>query len=247
MKIKYFTRTMKNCRLITALALFICIVNLPAVAQKTMKKVVITGRIVDADQKPLSGVIILIDNKKTDCVTDKDGLYRIKVSSQAKSITAISVRNGMKESSINGNDIINFILGPSAAWQQPDMKPVKDDAVNVGYGSSKKKVITTNATKIDAENPKFASHTNIYDMIRSEIPGVRGTGTTLYLVEPSSLMNSNEPLIIVDGATVSNLDNIAPSMVKSIDILKGAAASIYGTRGSNGVILITLKRGEKKK
>jgi TonB-dependent SusC/RagA subfamily outer membrane receptor len=154
----------------------------------------------------------------------------------------------MKESSIDGNDIINFILGPSAAWQQPETKPAKDDAVNIGYGNIKKNELTINATKIDAQNHKFASYTNIYDMIRSEIPGVRIDGNgTIYLMEPSSLINSNEPLIIVDGATVSNLDNIEPSMVKSIDILKGAAASIYGTRGSNGVILITLKRGERKK
>lgn len=222
-------------------------INLPSAAQKPGKKIVITGKIVDADQHPLSGVMILIDNKKTDCVTDKDGLYKLKVSPQAKSITAISVRNGMKESPIDGNHIISFVLGPSAAWQQPDMKPVKDDAVNVGYGSTKKKELTTNASRIDGENPKFASYTNIYDMIRSEVPGVRGSGTTIYLVEPSSILGSNEPLILVDGATVSNLGDIEPSMVKSIDILKGAAASIYGVRGSNGVILITLKRGERKK
>lgn len=76
---------------------------------------------------------------------------------------------------------------------------------------------------------------------------MRGTGSNIYLTEPSSISLTNEPLYVVDGTPVSSVDNISPVMVKSVSVLKGSSATIYGSRGANGVFLITLKKGEYKK
>jgi TonB-dependent SusC/RagA subfamily outer membrane receptor len=77
-------------------------------------------------------------------------------------------------------------------------------------------------------------------MIRGEVAGVQVNGKSIRIQGPSSFNLSTEPLFVVDGIVVTSIDEISPQMVKSIDILKGSAASIYGSRGSNGVILINL-------
>jgi TonB-dependent SusC/RagA subfamily outer membrane receptor len=78
-------------------------------------------------------------------------------------------------------------------------------------------------------------------MIKGRIPGVSVTGNTIMIQGPISFTTSSTPLFVVDGTVVSSIDNISPIEVSSIDILKGPAAAIYGSRGANGVILIKLK------
>jgi TonB-dependent SusC/RagA subfamily outer membrane receptor len=91
------------------------------------------------------------------------------------------------------------------------------------------------------------THQNIYEMIRGEIPGVQVTGKSIMIQGPSSINLSTEPLIVVDGVPTASIDDISPQMVKSIEVLKGAAASIYGSRGANGVILINMRGAPEKK
>jgi TonB-dependent SusC/RagA subfamily outer membrane receptor len=76
---------------------------------------------------------------------------------------------------------------------------------------------------------------------------VQVNGKSIQIQGPSSINLSSEPLFVVDGMAVTSIDDIRPQQVKSIEILKGASASIYGSRGSNGVIMITLIGAEKKK
>jgi TonB-dependent SusC/RagA subfamily outer membrane receptor len=78
-------------------------------------------------------------------------------------------------------------------------------------------------------------------MIKGEVAGVEVIGTSIRIRGTSSLMSGTQPLLVVDGVTVNSIDNILPMMVKSIEVLKGSGAAIYGSRGANGVILITLK------
>jgi TonB-dependent SusC/RagA subfamily outer membrane receptor len=233
-------------RVVIILILFTGLVNLPVAAQKSAKKIVISGKVVDSNQNPLAGVTILIDNRNVNCETDQKGCYKIRVSPAAKYLTAFSMTNGMKDIPINGKAVINVELYAEGASPIIEKANAKEETVDVGYGSLNKKEITTHVSKIEVQNPRFASYTNIYDLLRSQVPGIRINGKTIYLVEPASLNGSNEPLIVVDGSQVTNIDDIEPSMVKSIEVLKGASASIYGTRGSNGVILINLLRGVKK-
>lgn len=83
---------------------------LPVSAQKSAKKIVITGKVVDADQNPLPGVIILVDNKNVNCQTDLKGCYKVRVSPSAKYITGFSMTNGMKDIPIDGKAVINIEL-----------------------------------------------------------------------------------------------------------------------------------------
>ena len=78
-------------------------------------------------------------------------------------------------------------------------------------------------------------------MIRGEVPGVQVVGTQILIRGMSSINSSNDPLLVVDGMPVSSIDNISPRQVKSISVLKGSDAAIYGTRAAGGVILIDLK------
>jgi TonB-dependent starch-binding outer membrane protein SusC len=236
-------------RIIILLTLFVGLANLPLAAQKSAKKMVITGKVVDSDQNPLPGVYILVDNKNVGCQTDQKGYFKVKVSPSAKYITGFSMSNGMKDIPIEGKTVINIELFSANVAPIVEQKKEKDETVDVGYGTQKKTDLTTsvNQSKPEGPNNRFSSYSDIYDLIRNEVPGVRGTGSNIFLVEPSSLLLSNEPLYVVDGTPVSSLEGIAPGMVKSVSALKGSSASIYGSRGANGVFLITLRKGDDKK
>jgi TonB-dependent SusC/RagA subfamily outer membrane receptor len=217
-------------------------------AQKAPKKITISGTVTDGDQKPVAGAMVIIDNKKTDCLTDQKGFYKIKVKADASLISVFTMKNGIIDEPVNGRTVINFVYKtisqPHATGQATDKK---NETVNVGYGTIKNSEMTTTVGKIDGQNKKYASYTNIYDMIRGEVPGVQVNGKTIQIQGPSSINMSSEPLFVVDGMVVTSIDDIRPQQVKSIEILKGPSASIYGSRGSNGVILITLVGAEKKK
>jgi TonB-dependent SusC/RagA subfamily outer membrane receptor len=217
-------------------------------AQKAPKKITISGTVTDTDQKPVAAAIIIIDNKKTDHVTDMKGFYKIKVNADAKLITVFSMQKGMLDEPINGRTVIDFRFTIKTQEQPADQSGGKNlETVNVGYGTQKKSEMTTTVGKIDGQNPKYQSYTNIYDMIRGEVPGVQVSGKTIVIQGPQSINLSSDPLLVVDGMVVSSIDDIRPRQVKSIEILKGPSASIYGSRGTNGVILITLIGAEKKK
>ncbi len=85
---------------------------------------------------------------------------------------------------------------------------------------------------------------DIYDMIRGRVAGVEVSGKSIKIRGTNSLNISTEPLFVVDGVMVRDIDDIAPETVKSIEVLKGPDASAYGIRGSNGVIVITRKTGK---
>lgn len=84
-------------------------------------------------------------------------------------------------------------------------------------------------------------------MIRGRFPGVEVSGTSIKILGSSSLNVSSEPTFVVDGVFVNDIGNISPQSVKSIEVFKGPAASVYGIRGSNGVIVINLLTGKENK
>ena len=120
------------------------------------------------------------------------------------------------------------------------------ETVNVGYGFVKKKDLTTAVSKLEVDDTKIGSYADIGEYIRGRVSGVyvrKEGGSYKYQIRGvNSINSSTEPLLIVDGAVVSSFDFINPLNVKSVEVLKDAAASIYGSRGSGGVIIITTKR-----
>ena len=208
--------------------------------QNKNKKITVTGIVLDAKQKPVEGAAIFIDKIKTNSVSDQRGYYKVKVSPDSKEILVFTLFNGASEEAINGRATINFTLTDKSTEPANKDKNDQNETVNVGYGTVQKKDVTTQVGVIDGQDPKFASYQSIYDMIRGRIPGVEVTGKSIKISGSSSLNISTEPLFVVDGVTVSSIADIRPQMVRSIEVLKGSSASIYGSRGANGVILINL-------
>jgi TonB-dependent SusC/RagA subfamily outer membrane receptor len=227
-------------KILFGILLFIVPITI-SLGQKSNKKVTITGVVLDANQKPVSGAIILIDNERTEIQTNKKGAYKIKVKPSASTISAFTLMNGLSEARIEGKTTINFTLkaAPSAV-SQPAQISTDDEVVNVGYGAIKKKNLTTEVGKIDATKNRFASYQNIFEMIRGELAGVQVNGSNIVIRGPSSINLSLGPLFVVDGVVVTSISDISPRTVKSIEVLKGASAAVYGSRGANGVILISL-------
>ncbi len=210
-------------------------------AQKPGKKYYITGRVIDVNDKPVSGAIVLIDNQNTEVVTDAKGMYKVRVKTDAARIAVFKSINGLMDEEINGRTVINFRLARETPLQTTEKQEKPDnEEINIGYGYASKKELTTTVGKIEGQRKKYANYQNIYEMLRED-PSVQLNGTKITIRGINSV-NSTDPLLIVNGIVVSSIDDISPNMVKSIEILKGSNASIYGSRGANGVIMITLTR-----
>jgi len=216
-------------------------------AQKSNRKFTISGYIMDTEKNPISGALIFIDSRNTGKVTDSEGFYKIKVKSDAEIITVLTMYGIAAEAPISGRTSINLILEKSSpVSSQVQNKEKADDVVDIGYGVVKKKDLTYSVSKTNITEKDYSSYTNIYDLLRATVPGIQVSGKKIYIRGISTLNASTDPLFVVNGSITESIDNIQPVDVKSIQVLKDASASIYGVRGSNGVILInTVKAGDR--
>jgi len=223
---------MKNSiRLI--LCLFLAGVSVSGFGQKSVK---ITGYVHDGTGVPVNRASIMVDGEKTGSVTDNKGFYKIKVKQEDKKIGVFNPTYGMIEEEINGRNNIDFTYKGSIPYQSDEKE---EELVDIGYQKVKKKDLIAPVGQVDARKSKYSGYTTIYELIRGQVPGVQVSGTSIMIRSVNSA-TMEEPLFVVDGVPVNTIDNIDPQNVKSIEVLKGSAASIYGSRGSGGVILITL-------
>ena len=223
------------------LVICMCLVFSDLDGQKKGKKYFVSGIVTDLSKNPVAGAMILVDNIYTDVLTNNKGSFKIKVRPDAKLISVFTFDKGTGEALPDGDAILNITLNgvPSAPPASLEKK-VKGEEINIGYGSIEKKDLTTQVSKLDVKNSKFASYSNIYELMKGTLPGVQVVGNRVTIQGASSFLLSTDPLFIVDGMQVSTIDGISPSEVESIEVLKGSAASIYGSRGANGVIMIKL-------
>lgn len=208
------------------LSAFIAI--LPLSAQKTGKKIAISGIVVDGKRNPVPNVFITIDGKITNSVTNGQGYYKIKVAPNAGKIGFSTIWAEGTEEEINGRTTINHTLDVPFTKNEPNENSVSEGEIS---GQS--------ATAIK-ENKNFSSYKNIYELIQGEFPSILVQGKSIKIPGSVSLKLSTEPLFIVDGIEVLSVDNIVPSNIRSVQVLKGSSASIYGMKGANGVIIINL-------
>jgi TonB-dependent SusC/RagA subfamily outer membrane receptor len=232
-------------RIILCLITLIVSFNISS-GQKAGRNVTITGKVIDGTDAPVANAIILLDGEKTDYLTDRDGFYKLKVSKKNTKISVFTFPNRMIEEVLDGRAVINFRFTGSVPEQYNGKPDIDNEVVDVGYRNAKKKTLTSPVDEIKGNKSKYASYNNIYEMIRGEVPGVSVNGTSIMIRSTSTVNGSTEPLFVVDGVPVNTIDNIAPQEVRSISILKGSSAAIYGSRGSNGVIIINLLRGTDK-
>jgi TonB-dependent SusC/RagA subfamily outer membrane receptor len=212
-------------------------------AQKSNKKIIITGTVLNAAKEPIVNAIVMIDDQKTNSVTDSKGNYKIKVNPSASKIGIFTFGSGTFEDSIKGRTQIDFNFGTTRTQQTTDKDIAPgEQGINVGYGNVKKKNLTTDVNKIDGTNKKYASYNSISDMIQREISGVRLNGLSVIIQDSKDLFGTVYALIVVDGVYMDELPSIPPTSVKSIEVLKGTAAAMYGSRGYGGVIIIKTDR-----
>lgn len=219
---------------------------------------VITGKVTDSkDGTPLRGVTVLAKGAETGTETAADGSYQISVNSSVTTLVFSFVGYIPQEETIKGKTQINVSLVLANASLS--------EVVVIGYGTSKKKDLTGSITSITAKDFDKGAITTPEQLISGKVSGVQitsnggapGSGSVIRIRGGASLNASNDPLIVIDGVPVDNsgiagvadaLSLINPNDIESFNILKDAsAAAIYGSKASNGVILITTKRGKTGK
>lgn len=196
---------------------------------RSKKKIAVSGTIYSSDNKPVVGAQIFVDSINTGELTDGLGKYKVKVDQAAAIVTAASTEKGFGQAEIKGNNTVDIVLN--------------GDTKNLAIFLAK----NTKAALTKAEKAKkMNTYNNIYEMIRNEVPGVLVNGRSIVVQQQNSFFGSSQPLFVVNGVRVSSIDYINPQEVKSIQLLKGSYANIYGNEGANGVISITLRSGNEK-
>ena len=206
----------------------------------------VTGTVTDIAGEPLIGVTVTAPGTAAGVSTDIDGKYTIRVDSKGK-LRFSYVGYQTVEEAVGGRNVIDI--------KMKEDSEVLNEVVVIGYGTMDKKELTSAISHIGEKDFLSVSSLDPSMMIQGKVPGVSITNTgagdpnnqaSIQIRGVSSRSAGLGPLIVIDGVPGGNLTNINPNDIASFDILKdGAASAIYGTRGSNGVILVTTKKGSK--
>lgn len=222
----------------------------PSLAQK----ITVTGHVVDEQGEDLIGATIMQKGTSNGTSADIEGKFTISVPANAVLVVSY-IGYDPQEVPVNGRKDIKIVMKSNATMLA--------ETVVIGYGSVKKSDATGSVAVINPNEIEAGISTSVQDMLTGQTPGVVVTasggspegGATIRIRGGASLNASNDPLIVVDGVPLSNdgingmanpLAMIAPDNIESMTILKDASATaIYGSRASNGVIIITTKKGKK--
>lgn len=205
----------------------------------------IQGTVVaESDDEPLPGVTVSIDGTNIATVTDMDGHFTIDAKQKGKlKFSYIGFKTTLKAFSTSGDMAIKLA----------DDSNMLDEVVAIGYGSLKKSDLTGAVAVVKADNLKKTPAASVDQALQGRAAGVTvnansgqpGAGATVR-IRGIGTVNDSNPIYVVDGVICSDISFLSPSDIESTEILKDASSTaIYGSRGANGVILITTKKGEK--
>jgi TonB-linked SusC/RagA family outer membrane protein len=225
--------------LIVAFLLFLG--NIGWAQQRTL-----TGLVSDQDGISLPGVTVIEKGTTNGTVTDLDGKYSISVSQDAKAIQFTFV--GMK--------LQEVILGSSSSYNVTmEQESIGiEEVVAIGYGSMKKSDLTGAVASVKADDILRVTPVQAAKAIQGQVAGVTvtkssgrpGSGYDLNIRGLNSIDYDNSPLIVIDGVMGADINVLNPTDIETMDVLKDASATaIYGSRGANGVVIVTTKRGSK--
>lgn len=234
------SKTRQNSKFRLVLWVMLLFATLTASAQQ----VKVTGTVTDPGGEPLVGVSVKAG--ATGAITDIDGKYSVDVASLGTiSFSYVGFETIMEK--VNGRKTINVTL--------KEKNDVLNEVVVIGYGTMDKKELTSAISHVGEKDFLTISSLDPSMMIQGKVAGVSITNTgagdpnnpaSIQIRGVSSRSAGLGPLVVIDGVPGGNLTNINPNDIASFDILKdGAASAIYGTRGSNGVIVVTTKKGTK--
>ena len=212
----------------------------------------VKGTVVDQNGQPIIGMTVMEQGTQNGTTTDIDGNYQITVSSGGAVLefTALGYKTVVEQ--VANRSVIDVESAEEAM--------VLDAVVAIGYGSVRKKDLTTAVSTVSTEDVKLRPVTEASGFIQGKVAGVTvqqtsgqpGSGMTIRVRGASSIASSNDPLYVVDGVPVGTgsyaIAYLSPQDIESMQILKDASsAAIYGSRAANGVVLITTKQGKKSK
>jgi TonB-linked SusC/RagA family outer membrane protein len=226
----------------------------PTLSLTPPQSLVISGKVVDEGGIGMPGVNVIVKGTSNGTTTDSDGLYNLNVTNEQSEGTLVFSFIGYitQEAPISNRTSINITM-------ISDVKSLTEVVV-VGYGTQEKRDVTAAISQISGEAITKIPTGNAMEAMKGQIAGVDilqtggrpGQESRITIRGRRSLTASNDPLFVVDGipmtAGTSSISDFNPADIASVEVLKDAASqAVYGSRGSNGVILITTKRGEPGK
>ena len=212
----------------------------------------VKGTVVDQNGQPIIGMTVMEQGTQNGTTTDIDGNYQIIVSNGTASLEFTALGYQTVVEAVNNRAVIDVTSAEEAM--------VLDAVVAIGYGSVRKKDLTTAVSTVSTEDMKLRPVTEASGFIQGKVAGVTvqqtsglpGSGMTVRVRGASSIASSNDPLYVVDGVPVGTgnyaIAYLSPQDIETMQILKDASsAAIYGSRAANGVVLITTKQGKKSR
>lgn len=238
------TRLLK-CISLWVLGIFFLIGNVPAFGQGSR---MISGVVKGENNAPLAGVTVTVKGEPAATSTDGQGRYSVSVASSKSVLIFSFVGYSTLEQAVGNQNTVNVTLTTTVSTMS--------DVVVIGYGTKKKSDLTGAVSSVSNETLIKGGNNNAVGAMQGSVSGVNivrnntkpGGGYTIDMRGINSISSSTTPLIVIDGIPGANLDMINPDDIEKIDILKDASATaIYGSRGANGVIIVTTKRGKSGK
>lgn len=214
------------------------------------EQVGVSGQVLDENGEGLPGATIVEKGTTNGTITDMDGNFKLEVTAEATLLVSF-VGYEMKEVPLNGRTTLTIAL-------DPDFTSL-EEVVVVGYGSVKKEDLTGSVAQVELKEVKDIPANSVEQVLQGRAAGLQiintsqdpGAGATVRIRGGSSLRASNSPLVVVDGfplGDAGDLKQVNPADIESVEILKDASASaIYGSRGANGVIIITTRKAKTGK
>lgn len=210
--------------------------------------IAVSGVVRDGSGNPLAGVTVMVAGTYKGVTTDNDGRYALRVDGEVSVLQFLYLGYKNVEETVGKRTTIDVAM-------EEDLKMV-DEVVVIGYGTQSRKTLTTSISKIDGDKLYGAPVSTVGDALKGKVAGLRvATNSSLsgeaprFLIRGGSSINmGNDPIYIVDGALRDDLSGVNPNDIESMEVLKDAAsAAIYGSRATNGVVLITTKQGREGK
>ena len=237
------SRLLKQARAIALLYGLTIFFVLPVMAQNN---ITVRGKVTNEKAEPVAGASVIVKGTQNGTTTNNSGDYQISAPANATLVIS-SVGYPSKEIPVSGQAVHNVSMTASST----DLEQV----VVVGYGTQRKEAVTGSVASIGGEKLRDVPTANVTQALQGRIAGVDisqtstrpGATMQIRIRGDRSLTGSNDPLIVLDGIPfIGSLGDINPNDIKSVDILKDASATaIYGSRGANGVILVTTNRGQR--
>ncbi|MFK8163982.1 MAG: SusC/RagA family TonB-linked outer membrane protein [Lewinella sp.] len=211
-------------------------------------QVTVKGTITSSEDEPLIGATVMLKNTTTGTISDVDGSFFLTVPTVMDTLVFTYTGFSNEEVPLAGRTKVDVTLSA--------VSTLMDEVVVVGYGTSQRGNVSGSISNVGSERLETRPVTRVEQALSGQMAGVRVRTTSGDLGAPlqviirgsSSVSASNEPLYVVDGFPTTDISDLVVGDIASIDVLKDASsAAIYGSRGANGVVLITTKSGQKGK